>query len=412
MIPIAALSVLCLAAVGTANDIPINSLQLFAISVVPKYFNWTSDEGRNDYDYEASLVNSPDLPPWIHYTYSKRTHRGYLYGVAPKDQKNFTLEIVALNKKTYETRTKVLEVVVSENESISKYQVQLKVNWNVEDMFDHNRTETLDEIFRKQIWKNATDLQLTFLAPAVELGARYPLKPGEEVGSILRLGSSTPFSNDLQGLEKELEPVMKKYTTCPFKQASFDRFFPGFQFDWCYFRLIEESYGLQQESARRDMSASIISGAGPVPERSEWRWSQPRKAALPTRSYRKEIFTSVFVPALLLLLLVGFLSAALCLHHAEDLISSGKRGTPLLMDNGGTNGVQMIQYAATSSSRGTLRSLSQTQPSCSPTLSDSQSINRSPKVAKDHSSNSYVRPNPPPYISPNNFGGTGMRADF
>lgn len=53
-----------------------------------------------------------------------------------------------MNKKTYETRTTVLEVEVSENESILKYQIQLKVNWNVEDMFDHNRTETLYDVFR------------------------------------------------------------------------------------------------------------------------------------------------------------------------------------------------------------------------------------------------------------------------
>ncbi|KAL7306087.1 hypothetical protein TKK_0001541 [Trichogramma kaykai] len=166
-----------------ATDVNINSLQVFAIPIVPQYFNWTSDERRNEYRYEASLLDSPDLPSWIHYIYSERTHRGYLYGVAPKDQKNFKLEIIALNKKTYETREKTLEVIVSESDVVSKYQIQLKVNsWNVEEMFDLNRTEMLFDIFRQNIWKNATDLQLTFLAPAVELGARYPLKPGEGVG--------------------------------------------------------------------------------------------------------------------------------------------------------------------------------------------------------------------------------------
>ncbi|XP_011496906.1 PREDICTED: alpha-sarcoglycan [Ceratosolen solmsi marchali] len=415
---IANLSLLSFIALTAATDINIYSLQVFAIPIVPQYFNWTSDNGRNEYRYEANLLDSPDLPSWIHYTYSKRTYRGYLYGVAPKDQKNFKLQITALNNKTYETREKILEVTVSDNDSISKFQIQLKVNnWNVEDMFDHNRTDTLFEVLRKNVWKNATDLQLTFLAPAIELGARYPLKPGGDVGTVLRLGSSIPFSIDLQNLEKELEPTMKKFTTCDFKKVSFDRFFFGFEFDWCYFRLIEVSYGLEEESGRRDMNASII-GLPPASstlssefEHSEWRWTRPYKSRMPIRSYRREIFTSVFVPALLLMLLVGLLSATLCLHHDQLITGNNKRSSALLKENNGTNGVQMIQYATTSTNRGTFRSLSGPQSCCSPTLSDSQSINRSPRTTKDNI-NIYVRPNPPPYITPNNFGGTGIRADF
>ncbi|XP_014216278.1 epsilon-sarcoglycan [Copidosoma floridanum] len=406
-IAIAGLSCALLLCLAGATEVNIYSLQVFAIPIVPQYFNWSSNVGRNEYRYEASLLGSPDLPSWIHYTYSKRTHRGYLYGVAPKDQKSFKLEIIALNKKTYETRDKILEVIVLENDSVAKYQIQLKVNnLNVEDMFDRNRTEDLFDIFRKNIWRNATDLQLTFLAPAVELGARYPLKPGEQVGTVLRLGSSTPFSPDLLKIEKEIEPSTKKFTTCDFKQVTFDRFFhQRFEFDWCYFKMIEDSQ--QQESARRDLSSSVI---GP-PSPSEWRWAQPRRADLPKRTYRREVFASVLAPALLMILLLGGLGATLCLRDEHLLISSsGKRGSRLLTDHGSTNGVQMIQYATPNSARGTLRSLSVAQPSSSPTLSDSQSINRSPRIGQDHS-NLYLRPNPPPYVSLNNFG-TGVRSDF
>uniref|UniRef100_A0ABD2X162 Epsilon-sarcoglycan n=1 Tax=Trichogramma kaykai TaxID=54128 RepID=A0ABD2X162_9HYME len=384
-----------------ATDVNINSLQVFAIPIVPQYFNWTSDERRNEYRYEASLLDSPDLPSWIHYIYSERTHRGYLYGVAPKDQKNFKLEIIALNKKTYETREKTLEVIVSESDVVSKYQIQLKVNsWNVEEMFDLNRTEMLFDIFRQNIWKNATDLQLTFLAPAVELGARYPLKPGEGVGTVLRIGSSTQFSSDLQNLEKELEPIIRKFSSCNFKKI-----------DDLSERRDEDSEGRDD-----DTSASTIGSAPASKDQqqqpsaaSEWRWLVDKKSALPQRNYRREIFTSVFVPALMLLLLVGFLSAILCLQHDDLITSNGKRGSPLLLDNGNRgNGVQMIQYATMGSNRaGTLRSLPNNQVSCSPTTSDSRLISRSPR---DHSNN-YVRPKPPPYISSNSFG-MSPRADI
>lgn len=46
--------------------------------------------GHSDqFTYQPSLLNAPDLPSWIHYTYSKKDHHGFLYGVAPKDQKYF-----------------------------------------------------------------------------------------------------------------------------------------------------------------------------------------------------------------------------------------------------------------------------------------------------------------------------------
>lgn len=62
---------------------------------------------------------------------------------------DFQLEIVGLNKHTYETRYKVLDMNVLEKENLTKYEVHLKIdNLNVEDMFDRNRTEELLDIFR------------------------------------------------------------------------------------------------------------------------------------------------------------------------------------------------------------------------------------------------------------------------
>lgn len=49
--------------------------------------------GHSDqFSYQPSLLNAPDLPSWIHYTYSKKDHHGFLYGVAPKDQKYFQVK--------------------------------------------------------------------------------------------------------------------------------------------------------------------------------------------------------------------------------------------------------------------------------------------------------------------------------
>ncbi|XP_076165424.1 sarcoglycan alpha [Ptiloglossa arizonensis] len=171
-------------AVAFASAESILTTEVFVIPIRPETFDWSSGDGRSDqFAYQPSLLNAPDLPSWIHYTYSKRDHRGFLYGVAPKGQKYFQLEIVGLNKHTYETRYKVLDMNVSQKANLTKYEVHLKIdNLNVEDMFDRNRTEELLDIFRKKLWKNAPDLYVTFLASAIELGARLPLKPSEGEG--------------------------------------------------------------------------------------------------------------------------------------------------------------------------------------------------------------------------------------
>lgn len=61
----------------------------------------------------------------------------------------FQLEVVALDKQTYDTRYKVLDMTVNKNENFAKFQIQLKIdNLNVEDLFDSNRTQNLFNIFK------------------------------------------------------------------------------------------------------------------------------------------------------------------------------------------------------------------------------------------------------------------------
>lgn len=61
----------------------------------------------------------------------------------------FQLEIVALDKKTFETRNKILDMNILENENMTKYEIQLKIdNLNVEDMLDSKRVDELLDIFK------------------------------------------------------------------------------------------------------------------------------------------------------------------------------------------------------------------------------------------------------------------------
>ncbi|XP_033308235.1 alpha-sarcoglycan isoform X1 [Bombus vosnesenskii] len=409
-----------------ANAESILMTEVFVIPIRPETFDWSGDARSDQFSYQPSLLNAPDLPSWIHYTYSKRDHRGFLYGVAPKDRKYFQLEIVGLNKHTYETRYKVLDMNVLEKENLTKYEVHLKIdNLNVEDMFDRNRTEELLDIFRKRLWKNAMDLYVTFLASAVELGARLPLKPSEGEGVVIRLGSSMPFSQELNELQEEVKPLWK-LPFCPrdFKRTSVERLFREAEFalDWCSFRLVEqEQQSLQHESARRGPSMNVLDlPASGISEHTEWRWARSTKANIPTRSYFEEIATTIFVPAILLLVLAALLSTVLCLdrekmHDPESEqyfyelfnIFLGKRQRTSEKRETSTgegvsnNNIQMVQYAAIE--RGTLKSLS-AQPS-----SPNDSLIPSPRISNERC-NPYIRPNPPPYTGPSNL--AGIRADF
>lgn len=159
--------------------------EVFAILIDPPMFNWTFEGQKNQFVYQASLHNYPDLPSWINYIFSESNHHGFLYGVPPMNYKSIVpLEVIALNKKTYETRVQILNIFVSEKLNQARFEVHMKIdNWNVEDMFDVKRMEALKDIFRKDLWKDSeSDLYVTFLNSAIELGARKPLNPNEGEG--------------------------------------------------------------------------------------------------------------------------------------------------------------------------------------------------------------------------------------
>jgi hypothetical protein len=67
------------------------------------------------------------------------------------------------------------------------HEVQMKIdNLNVEDMFDSYRLNRLLDVFRCELWhESESDLYVTFLASAVHLGARHPLRPNEGEGLVL-----------------------------------------------------------------------------------------------------------------------------------------------------------------------------------------------------------------------------------
>ncbi|XP_044012041.1 alpha-sarcoglycan isoform X1 [Aphidius gifuensis] len=364
----------------------IYTSRVFVIPIGPETFHLKPQAKRTDFSYQASLINAPDLPPWIHYTYSNRHNLGFIYGVAPKDQRDFQLEIVALNKRTYETSYTVLNMSVVQKDNTSTYEVLLKIdNLNIEDTFDGYRLQDLMDLFRTELWKESQDLYVSYLISAVAEGARLPLDPREPEGVVLRLGSSIPFSQTLIDFEKELEPLRKR-SPCPkdFKKTSKEKLFREARFlmDWCSFQLITSEI-TNVESALQDVNN--IENVDSLVDK--WQWSIPKKSDIPTRNYTNDILTWIFIPISLLIILAILLSIIICLHHEKVL-----KREQLPVENFGKDQVQMVQYAT--SERGTLRSLA-VQP-----VILSETLEQNPGTSR----NSYLRPNPPPYTAPGTFG--------
>lgn len=375
--------ILCSLAFTNAKDANVLMTEVFAISLKPPMFNWTYEGIKDQFVYQASLLDAPDLPSWINYVYSEQHRSGFLYGVPPKVIDNVPLEIVALNKKTYETRVEILNIIVSEKLNSARYEVHLKIdNLNVEDMFDVDRMESLKNVFRKELWKNsAFDLYVTLLNSAIELGARKPPNPREGEGVVIRLGSEMQFSTELVELQKEVTPL-SNLPSCPrdFKKTSVERYFreAGFVLDWCSFNLVDNN-----NSAMHHTNENML-----VVEQDDYYiqgdiWHSISKLDVPERSYYNEFMVSLLVPVLILIILGLLLSFLLCFHHDElashiDDIASDQ-----------------ISYSETihrpsECIRSFYRDTTLSPDLCSHSNSPNSTINRGV----------HCRPSPPPYVKP------------
>ncbi|XP_077296806.1 sarcoglycan alpha isoform X2 [Arctopsyche grandis] len=432
--------------ITVANCENVTETESFSIAITPKMFNWTYEEFDKQYSYHASIVDKPDLPQWLHYTYSIRHQSGFIYGTPPYKQDNLLIQIVALNRQNYETRQIVIPLHIIKKENIATYQVQLKIdNLNVEDVLDPYRMERLKDVFRKKLWKeSAHDLHATFIASAIELGARLPLKPNEGEGVVLKLGSFKAYSSELLQLQEEVRPLLK-LASCPrdFKRTTVERLFRdvGFNLDWCTFRLVESAHPSIKKNERKFNSISPKDLRNKLENKTDskiadehanlmnekHRWLPPAKYEVPHRSYIHEFTFTIIVPTLVMIFLVSVLSMILCFHHEgmEDIESNNffnnifhiceeyaenKRSARNVVSDGK---VEISQYNSDASAV-TETNPNNSAPNLQTCLNDNVSnksntgVSPNNSISKNPSPKSnpnliidYNRPQPPPYLGSN-----------
>lgn len=162
--------------------------ELFSLKIEPILFNWTNLGAVGEqFRYRASLAGYPNLPTWLRYMYSSEYHAGFLYGTPPDrlSGKKIHLDVVALNKRNYETRTKVIAIYVTHKFPAPNL-VQMKIeNLNWVHLMDPGRVENLRNIFRKNLWlESENDLSVVFMESAVNMGGRVPLRPQQHEGFV------------------------------------------------------------------------------------------------------------------------------------------------------------------------------------------------------------------------------------
>jgi len=317
-----------------AETFHIQTDEVFAIPLSPSTFNLSDAEYiAESYSYSASIHGFPDLPKWIHTTYNRVLNMGFLYGTPPNLESTIKLDLVALNLLTFDSPTQEITLVITHKQVPARRQIKMKIhNINVEDLMGKERLSQLLDIFRIILWPgSAHDLHLVQLQSAILAGGRYPLRPEDGEGVILTLGSHAEFSGTLRDLEREVSPLWS-FQPCPrnFKKTSVERYFhsKGFVLDWCSFHLIPKNSSLVTVSTTvRSTLDNKTERVVLDPYQSSWEderlWRAPSKSETPIRSYAADGVIAIFAPIVILLILVGLLTAILGVHPEGEEIEEG-----------------------------------------------------------------------------------------
>ncbi|XP_049289664.1 epsilon-sarcoglycan isoform X2 [Anopheles funestus] len=376
------------------DDVSVS--ELFSLRIEPRMFNWTYEGLSEQFLYRSSLEGYPDLPPWVRYMYSPEYHSGFLYGTPPlrSAETRVPIEIIALNRLTYETKRLVLILAVHRKQP-AKHIIQMKIdNLNWVHMMDPGRIENLKNIFRNDLWpESRSDLHVIFMDSAVKLGARLPLRPQQREGVVVHLGSSAEFSTRMLELQEEVKPLYK-ISSCTYKRTSVQTTFEnsGFKLDWCAFRLVTTEDDITalphhpNESHKHAGTRKDHQHASHFPDK----WDAPLKSEVPERNYSDEIAISFAIPGMIFALLLCGLTIILCFQHEKLMQKSSRTDYSPVAPN-----VQMVQYSPDDiNSTIKLKSLRDAP------FDDSQSISPTESYYRDgatHIGNMYMRPKPPPY---------------
>ncbi|XP_055925460.1 epsilon-sarcoglycan-like isoform X1 [Argiope bruennichi] len=301
---------------------------------IPISYEWFPKFQKDDpLEFTASLMDMPDLPNWM-FSHPMNSSNAYLYGSAV-EAGTVNIEITALNKNNFDTASAVLELSVQPREKIFQYEVEMKfVNLNVDDMFRSGRLNRLVEVFKTSLWKESDDIYITKVVSSLDVGGRLPLNPRMKEGVVVRIGGTSPFSRDLEDLDREVIPLRNR-SPCPpdYKRTSVEHLFRSRNFiaDWCSFRLHSEKH--QRNVGSSDGWSDHPYSSIPLTS-DEY---SPQISDLPRRDLLIDFIVSIIIPTTIVGVVSLILTCIVCCN--KDGLDKANDGTSLQLDQ--YNGVPL-----------------------------------------------------------------------
>ncbi|XP_054722017.1 epsilon-sarcoglycan-like [Uloborus diversus] len=349
-------------------------------------------------EYSASLLDMPDLPNWMFCHHPENSSDAFLYGSA-EDSGLVEIEIVALNKNTYETSRKIMKLEVEPRSSVAQYEVEMKfLNLNVDDMFRSDRLNRLVEVFKGNLWKDSSEIYITKVVSSLDVGGRLPLNPNEKEGVVVRIGGIYVFSRDLEDLEREVQPLRNR-SPCPrdYKRTSVERLFRSRNFvaDWCSFRLLS---GLNQGKSESSHGWSDNPYSSISLTSDDY---APPYSSLPRRDFVFDFVVSIVIPSAIVGILSSALTCIMCC--SRDRVEKKGDSNSLQMDHYST-----LQHASVKASRLSVKRNSLPESASTPASSFPCSNANSPSVtlskgctlrssSRTGTTRGIMIPPPPPY---------------
>ncbi|GAB6019327.1 hypothetical protein CHUAL_000921 [Chamberlinius hualienensis] len=337
--------------------------EAFYFSINEKVYNFSDfvTDSSVKVKYRPSLLSMPDLPSWIKFIHSDDNHDGYLYGI-PSRMGSSVVEVVATNLETYMISRKLIRLQVNPRSTMARYEVQMKFsNYNVDEIFVEDRLERLMEIFAKRLWK--TQVYITLVDSAVQLGGRRPPNPKEKDGVIVRIGSTIDFTMELKNLNREVLTIRNREPCAKdFKNTLAERFFreENFISDWCGFKLIYDN--------QLTDNAQVLSYSPILLQSDEF---QPPDRVIPINPQRLvDFLMCLILPTVLALILAAVLSWIM--FGRREGVEKRNKQTP---------NIQMVQYASIHRASANLRGMNNTRANNGPTplvTTPNSTLQRSP----------------------------------
>lgn len=99
---------------ASSESVALQTTHAFFYPIHGALFDQVDEEA--ELEYLPSVAGMPDLPAWMHYRHPNGSHEAFLYGTPTQDGE-LSIEVIALNKRTFDTYRRTIKFSVTERES-------------------------------------------------------------------------------------------------------------------------------------------------------------------------------------------------------------------------------------------------------------------------------------------------------